>query len=494
MKIFYSWQSDLPSKENRNFIQDCIDRLVRKYKDVIAIEADRDTKNQTGSPDISTTIFDKINDSDLFIADISIINKSNLNLFQRKSKPTPNPNVLIELGYAACALGWDRIICVYNTDYSKIEALPFDLRQHRITSYSLKGKNKSEERQDLVNAFSATIDGLIKSGNAVRPKGTNSLHKLFGFDIQSESLSQSVVAHEIPFLSARQDRVEMCRTLIGKLNSSQITFSGKQEAIDWHRHIDLDAPSIINIGDEEQEEVSNAVKELIGEKLLATAFCFGNLKSNRNFLQGCANYEGSDDETQKYEDYSLLKRILSEIIVLDRFCLPFKDMLVIPLAIKNVSKSLDTNINIVVTVEGDAFELITPTMELIDKELGHNNGFVCEYGFVIEMFSMKESHEIKYDEDDSESYDYQNDHTYANLWDGTTSWDESDCLGLLSDYIATPSSKNVLEFKINSLQANETKWLDKVVLLKNKGGKVKLTYAIKSDNTDGKFSAVIEQA
>ena len=494
MKIFYSWQSDLPNKENRNFIQDCVDRVVKKYKDVIAIEADRDTKNETGAPDITTTIFEKINDSDLFIADISIINKSKLGIFQGKYKPTPNPNVLIELGYAACALGWERIICVYNTDYAKIEALPFDLRQHRITSYSLKGKNKSEERQDLVNAFSATIDGLIKSGNAVRPKGTNSLHKLFGFDIQSESLSQSVIAHEIPFLSARQERVEMCRTLIGKLNSSQITFSGKREAFDWHRQINLDAPSIINIGDEEQEEVSNAVKELIGEKLLATAFCFGNLKSNRNFLRGCANYEGSDDETQKYEDYSLLKRILSEIIVLDRFCLPFKDMLVIPLAIKNVSKSLDTNINIVVTVEGDDFELITPTMELIDKELGHNNGFVCEYGFVIEMFSMKESHEIKYDEDDSESYDYQNDHTYANLWDGTTSWDESDCLGLLSDYIATPSSKNVLEFKINSLQANETKWLDKVVLLRNKGGKVKLTYAIKSDNTDGKFSAVIEQA
>ena len=494
MKIFYSWQSDLPSKENRNFIQDCIDRLVRKYKDVIAIEADRDTKNQTGSPDISTTIFDKINDSDLFIADISIINKSKLSLFQRKSKPTPNPNVLIELGYAACALGWDRIICVYNTDYSEIETLPFDLRQHRITSYSLKGKNKSEERQALVNAFSATIDGLLKSGNAVRPKGTNSLHRLFGFDMQSEILSQNVIAHEIPFLQSRQERVEMCRTLIGKLNSSQITFSGKQEAFDWHRHIDLDAPSVINIGDEEQEEVNNAVKELIGEELLATAFCFGNLKSNRNFLQGCANYEGSDDETQKYEDYSLLKRILSEIIVLDRFCLPFKDMLVIPLAIKNVSKSLDTNINIVVTVEGDDFELIPPTMELIDKELGHNNGFVCEYGFVIEMFSMKESHEIKYDEDDSESYDYQNDHTYANLWDGATSWDESDCLGVLSDYIATPTSCNVLEFKIHSLQANETKWLDKVVLVKINSGKIKLTYSIKSDNTDGNFSAVIEQA
>ena len=279
MKIFYSWQSDLPNKENRNFIQDCIERVVKKYKNVIAIDADRDTKNATGAPDITTTIFEKINDSDLFIADITIINKSKLGFFQGKYKPTPNPNVLIELGYAACALGWDRIICVYNTDYSKLEALPFDLRQHRITAYSLKGKNKSEERQGLVNAFSATIDGLLKTGNAVRPKGTNSLHKLFGFDMQSESLSHNVIAHKIPFSHSRQERVDMCHTLIGKLNSSQITFSGKQGELDWHRHIDLDAPSIINIGDEEQEEVRNAVKELVGEELLVTAFCFGNLKS-----------------------------------------------------------------------------------------------------------------------------------------------------------------------------------------------------------------------
>ena len=142
MKIFYSWQSDLPNKNNRNFIEECIDKVKKKFKEIISIEADRDVKNNTGAPDIAATIFKKIDGSDLFIADITIINKSKYKLLRGKSKPTPNPTVLLELGYAACNLGWDRIICVYNTDYSDLEAVPFDLRQHRITNYSLVGKKE----------------------------------------------------------------------------------------------------------------------------------------------------------------------------------------------------------------------------------------------------------------------------------------------------------------------------------------------------------------
>jgi len=42
MKIFYSWQSDLPNKYNRGFIDDCIKRTVKKYKNIITIEADRE--------------------------------------------------------------------------------------------------------------------------------------------------------------------------------------------------------------------------------------------------------------------------------------------------------------------------------------------------------------------------------------------------------------------------------------------------------------------
>ena len=108
--IFYSWQNDLEGKTHRYFIEKCIKKaLNRLEKDAsIYVGYDRDTKGKNGSPDITTTIFDKIDKSVLFICDISIVNSD------YTGRKTPNPNVLIELGYAASKIGWDRIICLFD--------------------------------------------------------------------------------------------------------------------------------------------------------------------------------------------------------------------------------------------------------------------------------------------------------------------------------------------------------------------------------------------
>ena len=66
-KIFYSWQSDLPGNKTRNFIRDCIDEAIDLAEESEAIEAERDeaTKDTTGSPNIVTTLFSKIDDTNL---------------------------------------------------------------------------------------------------------------------------------------------------------------------------------------------------------------------------------------------------------------------------------------------------------------------------------------------------------------------------------------------------------------------------------------------
>lgn len=166
------------------------------------------------------------------------------------------------------------------------------------------------------------------------------------------------------------------------------------------------------------------------------------------------------------------------------FYKPFQNVLVLPLIIKNVSKYVDRNIKIKITVEGDGVEIITPTEELIDGELGTKVGFVCDYGFVPELFMASEATDINFDEG-LECRDCFDDNPYINLWDAGTSCDADDYLETLGDYVATPSAGRVVEFKINSLQANEAKWLDKVILIKVNHGSVKLTYSITSDNTDG---------
>src|SRR5688572_18022213 len=103
MKIFYSWQSDSPPSTNRNFIEDALERAARSVQRDPAVEAEpvieRDTKGLSGSPDIFAAILTKIAACDLVVADVTLVTPANA------KKPSPNPNVLVELGFALRCLG-----------------------------------------------------------------------------------------------------------------------------------------------------------------------------------------------------------------------------------------------------------------------------------------------------------------------------------------------------------------------------------------------------
>lgn len=157
--IFYSWQSDLPNKDNRSFIENCIEKAIKKdklgFEAGLTIAVDRDTKKTVGTPDIAGTIFDKIAKTDIFICDISIINGND------KGRKCPNPNVLLELGYAVRTLGWDRIICFYNLKYGDIKCVPFDLSHRRIFCYNSDNENEKEE---VSKALSVGMKEMIAKG------------------------------------------------------------------------------------------------------------------------------------------------------------------------------------------------------------------------------------------------------------------------------------------------------------------------------------------
>ena len=100
--LFYSWQNDLPSNSNLNLIEYCIKNAIKQSQQIkpipLNIALDKATRDIPGTPDITDSIFSKINKCNAFVADISIINSDS------KNKKTPNPNVLLELGYAASVL------------------------------------------------------------------------------------------------------------------------------------------------------------------------------------------------------------------------------------------------------------------------------------------------------------------------------------------------------------------------------------------------------
>lgn len=164
--VFYSWQSDLPNACNRGFIQTALEEVASNITadEGVGIEPviDRDTKGVPGSPDIASTIFAKITAADVFVADISTVVRPTT------GRTCPNPNVLIELGYALKALGHERIILIYNEAFGKIEELPFDLKTRRLMTYSTPevSADRSAEKKQL----KAKLDDAIRAAIASIPE------------------------------------------------------------------------------------------------------------------------------------------------------------------------------------------------------------------------------------------------------------------------------------------------------------------------------------
>ena len=157
--IFYSWQSDLPNNLNRGFIESCIQAAIQQISAEnihLEIAIDRDTIGVPGTPDITKEIFDKISDSHIFIADVSFIDDNH------GKRRFCNPNVLIELGYAAKVIGWENIICVFNSQFGIVEELPFDLRHRRPLQYKItNAQDKTKDRESLKRLFVAAISSII---------------------------------------------------------------------------------------------------------------------------------------------------------------------------------------------------------------------------------------------------------------------------------------------------------------------------------------------
>jgi len=162
--IFYSWETDLPNSTNRGFIQTALEEAAKRIRkdESIHIEPvlDRDTIGVPGAPDIADTIFGKIAKSHIFVADVSIININD------HSRKTPNPNVLIELGFAINVLGFDRILMVMNTAFGNPEVLPFDLRMKRIISYKMEPQetDRSSERKKLTAILVEGVRTILPCG------------------------------------------------------------------------------------------------------------------------------------------------------------------------------------------------------------------------------------------------------------------------------------------------------------------------------------------
>ena len=177
--IFYSWQSDLPDSTNKDFLESVLEQSI----DILAedgelytpkrdegLKLDKDTKEVPGSPPIVAVIFEKIINCAVFVPDLSFVGTT------EKGKPLPNPNVLIEYGWALSKVGHYRIVPIINTEYGEVsaEALPFDMRHLRHPlQYSLATDATPEVvakvEKNLIDEMTTALSLALKKHRAEAP-------------------------------------------------------------------------------------------------------------------------------------------------------------------------------------------------------------------------------------------------------------------------------------------------------------------------------------
>ncbi|HUJ09884.1 MAG TPA: hypothetical protein VL171_07640 [Verrucomicrobiae bacterium] len=187
LTVFYSWQSDSPPNLNRNFIEKALtEALARLHSDATlenalrdtTVELDKDTKGVAGSPPITETILRKVEECAVFVADLTFIGQSKDQLTNSagKTRQFPNPNVLIEYGYALKCHTHARLVGIMNTAYGKpdAESLPFDLRHlrwpitYRLAHASAEDKDDQFER--LVEALVEAVGLILSTSSSTSTK------------------------------------------------------------------------------------------------------------------------------------------------------------------------------------------------------------------------------------------------------------------------------------------------------------------------------------
>lgn len=160
VRVFYSWQSDLPEDCNKNGIRNALRAAAKRIEKAmpgLKIVVDEATKRTAGSPNIAAKILEKISAADMMVADISTVSHGT------PAGPLPNANVVFELGYGVAELGWERIVLLFNKEFGAFPAdMPFDFIQNRASPYALKTSASKAARAELDKLAEDAIIAIIK--------------------------------------------------------------------------------------------------------------------------------------------------------------------------------------------------------------------------------------------------------------------------------------------------------------------------------------------
>ncbi|MBY5551108.1 hypothetical protein HFO61_30655 [Rhizobium leguminosarum] len=159
--VFYAWQSDRDSRGNQHFIRIALDDAASRISEDSAlgveVKIDADTEGVVGTPPVTETILNKIRSADIFVPDLTFVAETD------GKKLVPNPNVMVEYGYALRSLTFEAMMPVMNTYYGDPEKLPFDLGHVRHpTQYNLEPNSLDGVRRAARAKLSERLEGILR--------------------------------------------------------------------------------------------------------------------------------------------------------------------------------------------------------------------------------------------------------------------------------------------------------------------------------------------
>jgi hypothetical protein len=166
--VFYAWQSDRLERLNRHLIRFALNLAAKSISEDPSVGArvriDADTEGVLGHVPVTDTILKKIAACDAFVPDLTFV------AVTEAGKLVPNPNVMLEYGYALRAKSHSVMIPVMNTGYGPAGKLPFDMGHLRHPlQYDLPATATKAERRAVRKALTEELERILRLMIAAAP-------------------------------------------------------------------------------------------------------------------------------------------------------------------------------------------------------------------------------------------------------------------------------------------------------------------------------------
>lgn len=421
-------------------------------------------------------------------------------------------HVLLETGYAARALSWDRVICLFNQQYGNPNDFPFDIDHRRMTPYQFTQSTREDEKKRIVKIIADTVLQLIVAGG-VKRRG-KAYFEVGGYDFTRHIVTKAVSPYKLReskyYQESTKKILEECRLLYDEIKKIKLPIEENlieetENLVDMeHPLANIDwggIPTKKKFVDDEKTFIKKFVQKYLSETTGDDFFDLGNLQVKVSLINKHTEYIGSDDEKRKLDLIEKLDSNLLELDLLNIYVETFDDIIIIPLAIHNSSNELDKNVTVNIRIKDNITESVFPEKNLFNPEYQSKDdkigleGLVYDKGYIESLLKMGEDGYICYD---SEAFYREFDPSriktpiFTGVGFETPRSDAMDYEAEIQTYVKMPIDKSQYQCTVKSIRPNEIMWLGEVLMLKATEEKVVLQYSIISENTNGDLTGEIE--